>query len=212
MTGLLDRLRAWLGGGSNDEADDAEAATDESNSRVVHRDDRPLETPQQIESPDPPVPSAEETTPANRPDTETEAPPTSGSVSIPDAESMARDEPAAGAGASDDSGEDESTADDAEPAAETAEATPSESTDSAPSDDTGDNAGDEDAAFACSVCGTAVDDPESPCPLCRSTDVVPRGDAPTGDGGASQEGRTAVSAADDEAVDRLRDVQPGDEE
>jgi hypothetical protein len=57
------------------------------------------------------------------------------------------------------------------------------------------------------VCGTAVDDPSEPCPLCRSTDVVPVSEEANDAAAPSRGGRTTVSAADDdEAVDRLRDV------
>ncbi|AZH25443.1 hypothetical protein [Haloplanus aerogenes] len=231
MTGLFGRLRAWLGsvfGSGTDEADgtadtDTVSASESEQSppRVVHRDDRPLETPSTMDRTDPPapgsqsaatpqvdIPDAESTdaeTPHSGDDSATEP------VSIPDAEATT--------GASTD--ETTPTASERERAEPTADQSASTTTDAAdstaneqeelaPTPDTtaDDHEESGDAAFACSVCGTAVDDPSEPCPLCRSTDVVPTGG--NGDAEASTRGgRTAVSAADDddEAVDRLRDVR-----
>jgi hypothetical protein len=202
MTGVFDRLRAWLGsvfGGGAADGDDGPDAPDpgpEADGRVVHRDDRPLETPSTMERMDPPAPTRE------RPDAEgetagdTEAPTTTPeTVSIPDAEAEARgddDATTTGEPPIDDSGRPPTAteaADDRTGGSQTAEATH----DSA------------DSAFACSVCGTTIDDPSEPCPLCRSTDVVPT-DGTSDAGTPTRGGRTTVSTGDDEAVDRLRDV------
>ncbi|MFB6257029.1 MAG: hypothetical protein ABEH58_09960 [Haloplanus sp.] len=175
MTGVLDRLRAWFGtavGGETTETDDNAPATAESDApdrRVVHRDDRPLETPSTMGRAAPPSVSTPQPAQVGMPDTEgeTEADdgPAPADVSIPDAE------------------------------AETAVDGP-----------------ETDGAVACSVCGTTVDDPSAPCPLCRSTDVVPVADAPgeTADDTPERGDHTAVSTADDEAVERLRDVREGE--
>jgi hypothetical protein len=189
MTGLFARVRAWLGGlFDGGTADDATGTTsaDESSSRVVHRDDRPLETPNTMAHPDPPSTASRE---GESPDAGTGAPNAAeATVSIPDAEATDGAERAAG---------------EADPEA-------GAHTDSEPA------AARDDGTVACSVCGTTVDDPSEPCPLCRSTDVEPVADA--ADAGAedadakafTRGGRTAVSTADDEAVDRLRDVRDGE--
>lgn len=63
----------------------------------------------------------------------------------------------------------------------------------------------------CAVCGTAVDDPDGPCPLCRSTDIVPAGaksNARGGDGSAAKtEAGRRVVAGDDASVGRLRQLR-----
>jgi len=183
MTGLLDRLRAWFGavfGGETAETDDDAPNASESDApdrRVVHRDDRPLETPSTMDRPAPPSAStSDRSARVEVPDAEAEAHaddrPASPGVSIPDAEATA-------------------TADAETPPADGPET---------------------DAAVACSVCGTTVDDPSAPCPLCRSTDVVPVADAPDEVAGETPAHgrRTAASTADDEAVERLRDVREGE--
>ena len=68
------------------------------------------------------------------------------------------------------------------------------------------------ADYECAVCGTAVDDPEGECPLCRSTDLVPAGSGADagGDGSGPAGGRrerVAAADADEEAVDRLRELR-----
>lgn len=175
MTGLLDRLRSWVGavfGRGTAETDDDDAPTvPESNApdrRVVHRDDRPLETPSTMDRPTPPSAS----TPAR--------------VEVPDAEADVADRPA--------------PADVSIPDAE------------APTDPEAPDGPEPDAAVACSVCGTTVDDPSAPCPLCRSTDVVSVADAPDEVAGETPADgrRTAVSTTDDDAVERLRDVRGGE--
>ncbi|MFD1633738.1 hypothetical protein ACOZ4L_12965 [Haloplanus ruber] len=204
MTGLLDRLRSWLGsvfGAETTDGDDVSADVDGQDARdsptVVHRDDRPLETPSDLDhsSPTESAPvrgastsGAEHEAPSDPTDDEEAE---RGRVSIPDAESVAggaADTPAEGDRAN------------------------SSGADPEMADDRGD--ADDDAAdgFACAVCGTAVDDPTEACPLCGATDVRPDGER--GDGHhESPGGRTAVSAADDEAVERLGDVRDaGDEE
>lgn len=214
---LFDRLRAWFGSFFGDGASAAPHGTDDPESdsegpapRVVHRDDRPLETPSTMDGTEPPASvstsGAESETHTTIPDAEAGAESDTGGrkgagvdsdpVSIPDAEATAADR-----------------TDDATPGGdETArEATAAERTDATPAPERGDGSEDEsaDTAFACSVCGTTVDDPTEPCPLCRSTDVVPTAGG-AGDAEApTRDGRTAVSAADDddEAVDRLRDVR-----
>lgn len=201
MTGPFDRLRAWLGslfGGGTTDADDvtgAESAStpasesERSAPQVVHRDDRPLETPSTMDRTDPPAPASNSTARAGgKP-----------AVDIPDAEAT-----------------DGASADDATPAADTSARPVADAADSAGDEQGGPTgtpaADDADAAFACSVCGTAVDDPTEPCPLCRSTDVVPVSDGDADAETPARGGRTAVSTADDdddEAVDRLRDVREG---
>ena len=202
MTGLFARLRAWLGGGSETDDEDESAPLSESpDSRVAHRDDRPLETPGTVERPEPSAaPSGSGAPDATPGATATDEP----TVSIPDAEATAgaseTDDavPTTGGTAADDGGRERDAA--------TAEAR----TDAGPADAPA------DGTFACSVCGTTVDDPSEPCPLCRSTDVAPvadvdGADATDADGEAfTRGGRTAVSTADDEAVDRLRDVRDGE--
>jgi hypothetical protein len=206
MTGLFARLRAWLGGGSgSDDEDDSVQSTGRPDSRVAHRDDRPLETPESVERPEP----------SQSGDGEPDATPSAAAtdeptVSIPDAEATAGASEADGAVATTDwntanGGRSERT----EAAAEDEPRTDADPAD-APADGT----------VACSVCGTTVDDPSEPCPLCRSTDVGPvadadGADAADADADAEAEaftrgGRTAVSTADDEAVDRLRDVRKGE--
>jgi hypothetical protein len=180
MTGLLDRLRAWFGAvfrrGTAETGDDA-PESDASDRRVVHRDDRPLETPSTMDRPAPPSAST-----PDRP-ARVEVPDAEADVSMPDAE--APTEPT-----DHDGGAGTPAADDRE-------------TDGAVDTDV------TDAAVACSVCGTTVDDPSAPCPLCRSTDVVPVADTPDGMAGETPAHgrRTAVSTADDDAVERLRDVR-----
>jgi hypothetical protein len=195
MTGLFARLRAWLGIGSGTDDEDESAPSVESrDSRVVHRDDRPLETPGRMARPEPPSAAGES------PDSAASAPaPDEPTVSIPDAEATAgASEPGSVAPPTDGT-----TADDGggeRDAPETETRTDAESGDAR-----------DDGAVACSVCGTTVEDPSEPCPLCRSTDVVPVADADAEDAEPfTRGGRTAVSAADDEAVDRLRDVRKGE--
>ncbi|GAB6859958.1 hypothetical protein ACFR97_03095 [Haloplanus litoreus] len=229
MTGLLDGLRSWLGSffGTGDASDDAsEDRTSERTAAapstvegtvptVVHRDDRPLETPADLE-PSPPA-DADRSHPGDGterdergrveiPDAEDGADAGSApdGVSIPDAESGAETSP-------------ESVAGDARPdradRVAVADAEPPTGTEAA--EGGGDAAGVEDAddartgGVACSVCGTTVDDPDEGCPLCGSTDVRPTS-APADDGPVgSPPRRTVVPVADedDEAVDRLRDVR-----
>lgn len=205
---VFERLRAWLGGlfgGGASDADgegDDPASSDDPSPRVVHRDDRPLETPSTMDRTDPPAPESRSGTRVDIPDAETDGPARGGrdqptaeadTVSIPDAE------PASPTGA------ESAASDGADPAVdERTEPTP------APTPDTADGTQEDaaDGAFACSVCGTTVDDPSTPCPLCRSTDVVPVADAAEADEPLTRGGRTAVSTTDDdEAVNRLRDVR-----
>jgi rubrerythrin len=213
---LFERLRAWLGsmfGAESSDAgseEDGEAPSSGPDPRVVHRDDRPLETPSTLESTEPPSPSSERER-VDVPDAETEAeaeavtgetPTPPDTVSIPDAE-------ARGTQAAD------GTAERADAGAETphspSEAERGTAPDDAPETGSDGHVPDANGAFACSVCGTTVDDPSEPCPLCRSTDVVPVADAAEADEPLTRGGRTTVSTADDdEAVDRLRDVR-GDE-
>jgi hypothetical protein len=231
MTGLLDRLRAWLGGvfgGGASDANDADDADESglavSNARsnaqseaperqVVHRDDRPLETPSAMDRGGEDAPSrtdAAEPTESSPPrvdipDAEGGIAPESAEGDVPDAEATAGGDGADGAA--------ETRADETpEPATPAAAGRESERTSV---ETTGSDADDDssDAAFACSVCGTTVDDPSDPCPLCRSTDVVSVADASAEEVEESftRGGRTAVSTTDDdEAVDRLRDVRDGE--
>jgi hypothetical protein len=192
MTGLLDGLRAWLGSFVGDGTDDDE--TDDGNgesSTVVRRDDRPLETPSDLDPAPPSEADALSTRSGPSPPTDVvgDASGVGGDdgddgrperVSIPDAES-AVDGPTPGRPVTDDS----------------PPTTPDEGSD--PDDD----------GLVCSVCGTAVDDPTEACPLCGSTDVqsTEAGDDSLG----SSPGRTTTSTADDEAVDRLGDVRGDDD-
>jgi hypothetical protein len=219
MTGLLDGLRSWLGSllGSGDASDDtdddrtsertaARPPTVEGNApTVVHRDDRPLETPTDLE-PSPPA-DADRSHPGDETESDERE-----RVEIPDAEDGAGAESAPDGVSIPDA---ESVAGDKRPdradGVAVADAEPSTGTEAVEGGD--DAAGSEDAdepaeGFACSVCGTAVDDPSEGCPLCGSTDVRPTS-APADDGpGESPRSRTAVGEADDdEAVDRLRDLR-----
>jgi len=206
---LFERLRAWLGsifGAESSDAgseEDGEAPSSGPDPRVVHRDDRPLETPSTLESTAPPSPSSERGR-VDVPDADTEAEAVTGesptppdTVSIPDAE--ARGSPAA----------DETAETEQRPEADV-ETPPAAERGTAPETGSDSHAPDANGAFACSVCGTTVDDPSAPCPLCRSTDVVPVADAAEADEPLTRGGRTTVSTADDEAVDRLRDVKDGE--
>jgi len=203
MTGLFARLRAWLGGGSeSDDEDDSAPSSERPESRVAHRDDRPLETPATVERPEPTgTPSGGGAPDATPRAAATDEP----TVSIPDAEATAgaseTDDavPTTGGTAAEDGGGERDAAE-----AEAEAPTDADLAD-APADGT----------VACSVCGTTVDDPSEPCPLCRSTDVVPVADADDGADAEDAEpftrgSRTAMSTADDEAVDRLRDVRKGE--
>ncbi|WP_049936301.1 hypothetical protein [Haloplanus natans] len=174
MTGVFDRLRAWLGtvlGGETTDTDGDTAESDAPDRRVVHRDDRPLETPSTMDRPARvEVPDAEAESEAH-----VDGRPAPADASIPGAE-------APGTAGHDD-----------------AEAPPADGPET-------------DAAVACSVCGTTVEDPSAACPLCRSTDVVPVADAPSEaeEGTPAHARRTAASTADDDAVERLRDVREGE--
>lgn len=70
------------------------------------------------------------------------------------------------------------------------------------------------ADYECAVCGTAVDDPDDQCPLCRSTDVVAAGEATDEQEEASADDRLAGGATEarssespDDAADRLRELR-----
>jgi hypothetical protein len=220
MTGLIDGLRSWFGALLGDDSDDpsddraseptAEAppAAGGDAPSVVHRDDRPLETPTNLD-PSPPSDATSSTDEAERdhrerveiPDAEGDVN-SAGDVSIPDAET--------GAGSSAGAPEDEVAVADAESSAGSATGeTGDGSADRADAPPVADTTDPDDAAsdgFVCSVCGTAVDDAEAGCPLCGSTDVRP--ESTPDDGSDSPRGRTAVAATDDDAaVDRLRDVR-----
>jgi len=223
MTGVLGRLRAWLGtafGGDGAGEDDGEGGDgsgavtsgpersdtdhDGGDRRVVYRDDRPLETPNTLDGTDDAadtlrpgrvaVPDAEDgsaTTPTEG--STTDHPP----VSIPDAEGGSPPETTSPAGT-------EAAADDPE---------------SRSVDGMGDSGQPPDAdreggndGFACSVCGTAIDDPNEPCPLCRSTDVVSLADGAAAEAAQDRRSRpsTSTSTGDDDAVDRLRDLRDGE--
>ena len=194
MTGLFARLRAWLGGGSKtDSENESVTAAESADPRVVHRDDRSLETPSTMEQTDPPSAGSES------PDPKTGTPAADEpAVSIPDAEATAEaSEPGSVVTPAD-----EESVERGDAATETGARPDADPVDTP-----------DDGAVACSVCGTTVDDPSEPCPLCRSTDVVPVADADADAEDAepfTRGGRTAVSAADDEAVDRLRDVRKGE--
>jgi hypothetical protein len=189
MTSPIERLRGWIGslfdGDDRAPADGSGRPVDgnagdrskrrvsgEATSSVAHRDDRPLETPTDL---DPSSPSASRIAPATDPD----------SVEIPDADAVASE--AAGRDLEVDG--------------------PSAAGGSRRSPSSGDAS---DAPLACSVCGTAVEEPDAPCPLCRSTDVAPVTDTAVGNDGRTRAGRTAASRTEDEAVDRLRDLRNRD--
>lgn len=230
MTGLFDRLRAWLGsffgdGTLDDDSDATESSEFEgSGPTVAHRDDRPLETPDTL-SPSPPGRDADATSDAGDatsarveiPDAEggtddgDTSTPDPDAVSIPDAEAVATGADETPVDASiespSDAGPDAAADADAGVGHDTRSDATSSGTDVERDADSSD--ADVDAAFACSVCGTPVDDPEDACPLCHSTDVVPV-DGQSGDDSPSRRGRTDVTEADEAAVDRLRDVQGED--
>ncbi|WP_251343659.1 hydrogenase maturation nickel metallochaperone HypA [Haloplanus halophilus] len=205
MTGLLDGLRSWLGGrfgAGGEQADEEGAETTASNDRdggsasaVAHRDDRPLETPATLD-PSPPAGEPDGSPPADGRDAAT-ADRDPGRVEIPDAEGgdavsvpEAERTDAGGSGAPTDAGDGSGAGE-------------GEASDPAAAEDAD--------AFACSVCGTRAEDPSGGCPLCGSTDVRPVSGPSGGDSAEIGQGRTAVSEADDEAVDRLRDVRGGGE-
>jgi hypothetical protein len=61
-------------------------------------------------------------------------------------------------------------------------------------------------AFECAVCGTGVDDPEGPCPLCQSTDIVPSGEP--AESAADRPAATERRVADDaDSVEKLRELR-----
>lgn len=64
-------------------------------------------------------------------------------------------------------------------------------------------------AFECAVCGTAVEDPEGPCPLCRGTEVVAAGSEVGADDDSGTDETVRVET-DDEATDRLRELRSDD--
>lgn len=207
MTGPLERLRSWLGARVSG-ADDAPTGTDAGDGTdaaaggrdrtVVHRDDRPLETPTATS------PAADRTVERRRersppiPDAEAVAGGSTAEASVP-AESERGGAGAAGGAAASTPTTD--GRDDAEPGRSGGTETDHE------------GGGDPAASFACSVCGTVVDDPTAACPLCRSTDVGPAPEATTGDDGSTRAGRTTVTSTGDEeaAVARLRDVAADDD-
>lgn len=67
------------------------------------------------------------------------------------------------------------------------------------------------AGYECAVCGTAVDDADGSCPLCRSTDVVRAGASTDADSGgesaAEANASRHVAASDDATVGRLRELR-----
>jgi hypothetical protein len=221
MTSVLDRFRRWVGslvGGDGSDDSDVTSPSSEGGDGasgaeptpttpgVAHRDARPLATPGDLDRSGPVATGTGTDAGDGAGEGETDDP---SPVEIPDAEAVAGEgSPTAGGATAEDgprppSSDEPSTADARVP----------------PDDDRGgDGTGDRDSprddgtdrAFACTVCGTTVDDPTAPCPLCRSTDVAPVADGAGGDDGPSAAGRTAVSPADDEAVDRLRDVRGRD--
>jgi hypothetical protein len=83
--------------------------------------------------------------------------------------------------------------------------------------DATDARGKAETEYECAVCGTGVDDPEGPCPLCRATDVVPADSTggtdgqPPADRGDRDDGPLAgdrhVAPGDDASVERLRDLR-----
>lgn len=64
-------------------------------------------------------------------------------------------------------------------------------------DPSGTDAGPSTTSFACSVCGTVVDDPDTACPLCGSAEVGPKVDvaAHAGDDAATRVDRTTAPSA-----------------
>jgi hypothetical protein len=63
------------------------------------------------------------------------------------------------------------------------------------------------SGYECAVCGTPVDDPGGECPLCRSTDVAPPGSTDDAEAASPGGARERVLAADDGAVDRLKELR-----
>jgi hypothetical protein len=234
MTSLFDRLRTWFGSwfdsdgsvgqapgdrsADDDGGEDGDGASSQFDSAgraptVAHRDDRPLETPTGLDQSLP----ASAAAPSDGPDDDDTG---SAPVEIPDAETVAAaatgshaapDDPDVGADgvvseggspSSSSPGDGGDTTGSDEPRPDDRSAGDGEAIDSATPETT-------EGPFACSVCGTAVEEPTAPCPLCRSTDVVAVADVAGTEDGATRRGRTAVST-DDEAVDRLRDVRKRD--
>jgi hypothetical protein len=72
---------------------------------------------------------------------------------------------------------------------------------------------DDSASYRCSVCGTAVEDAVGPCPLCRSSEIVPADevDATLADDdgtGLGNGGATVTRTRDDvDPVSRLDEVR-----
>ncbi|MFB6102782.1 MAG: hypothetical protein ABEJ73_09465, partial [Haloplanus sp.] len=96
MTGFVDRLRSWLGsvfgaGSDGDGENASEGAESDPEPNVVHRDDRPLETPSNMSPPESEPqdgrPTASQTTESER----NGRPDAGDAVSIPDAETVAED-------------------------------------------------------------------------------------------------------------------------
>jgi hypothetical protein len=68
------------------------------------------------------------------------------------------------------------------------------------------------AAYRCTVCGTAVEDAVGPCPLCRSSEIVPADEfgSPAADDatGLDAEGATVTRTRDDvDPATRLDEVR-----
>lgn len=204
MTGPFGRFRAWVGSlfGTREETADGEAANAETS--------------------DPPSSGSAEVTAEllEQAIAEAESTPTTETVRRERAGDAAdaEDSPFELEGgpktvrvSSDEGGADEETAgdEDAPEGAETTDATETEAVD-----------GDADAtptdyAYRCTVCGTGVETPDDPCPLCHASEIVPTDDA--GDvydeaddspeaSGPIGETTTSISDADD-AVERLRDLR-----
>jgi hypothetical protein len=92
------------------------------------------------------------------------------------------------------------------------EASPGET--AASTDSTAGTAGeaDDSASYRCSVCGTAVEDAVGPCPLCRSSEIVPADEVDASladdDPGLDTEGATVTRTRDDvDPVSRLDEVR-----
>lgn len=63
--------------------------------------------------------------------------------------------------------------------------------------------------YECAACGIGVRDPDDPCPVCGSGDIVPAGELGTLSAPSPGATRRSVSPPDEEAVERLR--ESGDE-
>ncbi len=63
------------------------------------------------------------------------------------------------------------------------------------------------SAYECAVCGTSVDDPEGPCPLCNGTDVVAVAERPSTTSDPVEPAETRRPDDASASADRLRSLR-----